>query len=176
MTGSEHGRKEAAARPLLVVDGAAGAFDEYVRELRAAGWTVQHRWELDDEMPDGLVCASTVTTPEQAAAVVLAAAAGAGVVAHVHGDVTLVADLLEDLEQLGPVAYRSAPPRRLEPKHRDVLRLLGEGLTLAEVAERLFVSRRTVARRVAEAKAILGTAHTVRAVEIAAALDPPESG
>ena len=162
-------------RPLLVVSGPLDAFHELVGELRAGGWDVVQDWAVAGGVTAaGIVCAGFVATREHATAAVLAAAAGAGVVAHMQCDVDVTAALVEDLEQLGPVTYHEAPARQLSDDQRTALRLLGEGLTLAEAAERLFVSRRTVARRIAEARAILGTSSTVRAVQLAEELEPPE--
>jgi len=72
------------------------------------------------------------------------------------------------LEALAPEAARPSPPE-VTPRERDVLRLLAEGLTNRQIAERLVVSEHTVHRHVTNILRKLGlpsrtaaAAHAVR--------------
>jgi DNA-binding CsgD family transcriptional regulator len=53
---------------------------------------------------------------------------------------------------------------RIDDAQRQVLRLLGSGLSVAEAAERLHLSPRTAERRLAEARAALGAATNAEAL------------
>ena len=70
----------------------------------------------------------------------------------------------------GPRASTRANPGRLTDRQLDVLALLAEGATNAEIAERLYVSRRTVDNHVAALLARLGVGSRHDAVAAAAAL------
>jgi DNA-binding NarL/FixJ family response regulator len=64
---------------------------------------------------------------------------------------------------------RASPPSRppeppLDEEQRQLLQLLSDGLSLAEAAASLHVSRRTAERRLAEARAALGATTTAEAV------------
>jgi DNA-binding CsgD family transcriptional regulator len=66
----------------------------------------------------------------------------------------------------GPTASEATNLRREE---REVLGLLAEGLTLDQAAQTLHYSRRTVARRIARARAALRVATTAEALVAAGA-------
>jgi DNA-binding CsgD family transcriptional regulator len=70
----------------------------------------------------------------------------------------------------GPRASTRANPGRLTDRQLDVLALLAEGATNAEIAERLYVSRRTVDNHVAALLARLGVGSRHDAVAAAEAL------
>jgi DNA-binding CsgD family transcriptional regulator/tetratricopeptide (TPR) repeat protein len=70
----------------------------------------------------------------------------------------------------GPRASTRANPGRLTDRQLDVLALLAEGATNAEIAERLYVSRRTVDNHVAALFARLGVGSRRDAVAAAVAL------
>ena len=61
-------------------------------------------------------------------------------------------------------------PANLTPRELEVLVLLGDGLTNAEIAERLFLSEKTVAHHVSAILRKLGVANRVQAVTEAARL------
>ena len=61
-------------------------------------------------------------------------------------------------------------PANLTPRELEVLALLGDGLTNAEIAERLFLSEKTVGHHVSAILRKLGVANRVQAVTEAARL------
>jgi DNA-binding CsgD family transcriptional regulator/tetratricopeptide (TPR) repeat protein len=67
----------------------------------------------------------------------------------------------------GPRSATKANPAGLTARQFDVLTLLGQGLTSAEIAERLYLSRRTVENHAAAVLARLGVSTRRRAVEVA---------
>jgi DNA-binding NarL/FixJ family response regulator len=67
----------------------------------------------------------------------------------------------------GPRSATKANPAGLTARQFDVLALLGQGLTSAEIAERLYLSRRTVENHAAAILARLGVSTRRRAVEVA---------
>jgi DNA-binding CsgD family transcriptional regulator len=72
--------------------------------------------------------------------------------------------------QRGPRATTAAHPAGLTAREADVLDLIGEDLTNAEIAERLFLSPRTVDHHVSSILAKLGVSTRAEAVEHAASL------
>jgi DNA-binding NarL/FixJ family response regulator len=77
----------------------------------------------------------------------------------------------------GPRASTRANPGRLTDRQLEVLALLAEGHTNAEIATRLYVSRRTVDNHVAAVLTRLGVGSRNDAVTVAAGLGllrPPE--
>ncbi|HEX8858337.1 MAG TPA: helix-turn-helix transcriptional regulator, partial [Actinomycetes bacterium] len=77
----------------------------------------------------------------------------------------------------GPRAATRANPGRLTDRQLDVLALLAEGRTNAEIAARLYVSRRTVDNHVAALLARLGVSSRRDAASAAAGLGlPPPAG
>jgi DNA-binding NarL/FixJ family response regulator len=70
----------------------------------------------------------------------------------------------------GPRATTRANPAGLTAREMEVLRLVAEGLRNAEIAERLFLSRRTVDHHVSAILRKLGAATRVEAVTEASRL------
>jgi len=64
----------------------------------------------------------------------------------------------------GPRAARRASPAGLTAREAEVLQLLAEGLSYAEVAERLFLSEKTVGHHVSAVLRKLGEPTRSRAV------------
>lgn len=67
----------------------------------------------------------------------------------------------------GPMRKRRASPLGLTPRQTDVLQLLAEGLTNAQIADRIFVSTRTVDHHVSAILTQLKAQSRVEAVDIA---------
>jgi DNA-binding NarL/FixJ family response regulator len=68
------------------------------------------------------------------------------------------------MQSLFDGASESGEPQTLDDAQRQLLRLLGCGLSVAEAAERLHLSARTAERRLAEARATLGATTNAEAV------------
>jgi DNA-binding CsgD family transcriptional regulator len=155
-------------RPLIVVEDAAALADE-LADVREAGFEAVSGWEVPPR--DRVVCSGEVSTPADAAAVLLAVVRGAGVVAMVRTDRSLVAQLCDDLRRFGPVEYRRGGGTRrdrLRGDERKLLELLAAGSKVGEAATALGLSRRTAVRRLAAARAKLGVTTTAEAVVVAA--------
>ncbi len=71
----------------------------------------------------------------------------------------------------GPNATTAANPAGLTERQMDVLRLLSDGLTNAEIADRLFISRKTAGHHVSAILAKLGVQTRTAAVQRAAQLE-----
>ncbi|MGI5351402.1 response regulator [Streptomyces sp. CA-250714] len=70
---------------------------------------------------------------------------------------------------------RTAPPEldRLTPREREVLALIGEGLTNRQIGERLFLAEKTVKNRISAILGKLGVGRRVQAAVIAERLREP---
>jgi DNA-binding CsgD family transcriptional regulator/tetratricopeptide (TPR) repeat protein len=80
-----------------------------------------------------------------------------------------VAFVRDDVEPSGPVS--DAAPLGLTPRELQVLRLVGQGYTNGEIAESLFISRKTAAAHVSNILGKLGVGRRVEAAAIAERLD-----
>ena len=92
---------------------------------------------------------------------------GAGLVAFVHCDRETTDRLLDDLRRLGRVEHITAvdlPAPTLTRQQRALIELLADGLTLAEAAWQLGLSRRTADRRLAAAREVLAVRTTAEAI------------
>ena len=155
--------------PLVVLEGPEAALGPVVEELRQEGWDVRRGFELAEPEWDvtrrRAVCAGAVREPADAAAALIAAARGAGLAVVLAAEPAVADRFLEDLRHLGPVRFGPAEAAPgLEPEQARLLGLLAEGLSLAEAATRLYVSRRTAERRLAAARRTLGVATTAEAL------------
>ncbi|AJC61089.1 MULTISPECIES: response regulator transcription factor [Streptomyces] len=80
----------------------------------------------------------------------------------------------------GPVRDQAddAPPSaldRLSPREREVLDLIGEGLTNRQIADRLFLAEKTIKNRVSAILAKLGVGRRVQAAMVAERLKEPRA-
>lgn len=156
------------SRYVLAADERAAA--RIADELRADGWQIHLRleppvagWRLDRGRH---VCVAEVADRQDVEAALLLAVRGAGIVAWAPR-ADHAAQLYDGLSRLGKVEIPDEEDRAtgdLEPDQLRMLELLADGATQVEVAERLGWSRRTVTRRLAEARRTLGAQTTAQAV------------
>lgn len=141
---------------------------ELSRALRALGETERPllRAEILLEMATALRDADPVAAIGEAEAAL--------VIFKRLGTVRYADRALALLRELG-VAHRAPPAEVLDPnalsrRERDVLELLGQGLTNAEIGQRLFISSRTAEHHVASILSKLGLRRRSEAAVYAAAL------
>jgi DNA-binding NarL/FixJ family response regulator len=122
-------------------------------------------WMLADEH---VVATGSVVDTDDVAWAVLAAVRGVRVVVHLPDDLRLTADLVDGLQRVGEVTMlgpRSDGPRpALDPLAVRVFDLLAQGHTIGDIARDVGYSRRTVERRMTEARRQLGVATNVEAL------------
>ena len=152
---------------MIVIEGPDDAFERAVAEASAAGWRVRDGFDGQPPGAGQVVRTGAVTSAEDAASALLAVLDGAGLIVHGCATREVLDRLLDDLRHVGPVEHR----RRLEPTppaldddQLTILRMLGDGRRLGDAAAALGWSRRTTDRRLAAARAVLGTERTVEAV------------
>jgi DNA-binding NarL/FixJ family response regulator len=163
------------ASPLIIMERDDQAFDVAARELEAERWSLRPNWRLPERPWDvtgtRVVCVGAISRVEDATAALLAAARGAGLLVVADAEPYVIARLFEDLRGLGPVEYRRAKPAdpfaSLGVEQRRLLEILSEGNSLDDAARALNYSRRTVGRRLAAARSLLGVRTTAEAVVIA---------
>lgn len=151
---------------LVVVEGDDGALAAARGQAVAAGLEVRESWE-PGSTPSRVACTGVVADLDQAAAAVFAAVKGASVIIDARASREVVDRLCDDLRRIGPTEHRlprSDQPVVLPAEHRELLLLIAEGRSLAEASRRLHISRRTVDRRLATARRVLGVATTTEAV------------
>ncbi|WP_055618902.1 response regulator transcription factor [Streptomyces sp. JHA19] len=75
-----------------------------------------------------------------------------------------------------PVETPSVPPELegLSPRERDVLALIGDGLTNREIGKKLYLSEKTVKNHISRLLAKLGVQRRVQAAVLASHLEHPE--
>lgn len=158
----------------LVVCNSACALSRTVASLRDGGWRPvdplpEEPWSLAGRRVLHLGAADT---RDGLHAALVAAARGAGVVVLAPPDERMLARLVDDLGRLGPVRLLDGDgdgdvvdvPLTLD--QRRLLDLLARGVSIAEAARLLNLSRRTAHRRLGEARAALGAASTAEAVAL----------
>jgi DNA-binding NarL/FixJ family response regulator len=64
----------------------------------------------------------------------------------------------------------------LSPRERDILALIGDGLTNREIGKKLYLSEKTVKNYISRLLAKLGVQRRVQAAVLSSHLGPPESG
>ncbi|MFF0203732.1 response regulator [Streptomyces sp. NPDC005017] len=64
----------------------------------------------------------------------------------------------------------------LSPRERDILALIGDGLTNREIGKRLYLSEKTVKNHISRLLAKLGVQRRVQAAVLASHLDHPDTG
>ena len=112
-----------------------------------------------------------------------AALRDAGAAAAAIGAHTLAAAAERELRELGVRTWRrgatapagGTPVDRLTEREREVALLVATGLSNPEIADRLFVSRKTVERHVSNVLARLGAANRTELAGMIRAADPPRS-
>ncbi|MFF7356410.1 response regulator [Streptomyces filipinensis] len=77
-----------------------------------------------------------------------------------------------------PAEVPSLPPELagLSPRERDILALIGDGLTNREIGKKLYLSEKTVKNHISRLLAKLGVQRRVQAAVLASHLDQHESG
>ncbi|GGU92383.1 DNA-binding response regulator [Streptomyces filipinensis] len=77
-----------------------------------------------------------------------------------------------------PADAPSLPPElaSLSPRERDILALIGDGLTNREIGQRLYLSEKTVKNHISRMLAKLGVQRRVQAAVLASHLEPRASG
>jgi DNA-binding CsgD family transcriptional regulator len=153
---------------VLALDEAAGR--QAVDEARAGGWAVHAGfhppsggWSIEGRR---IVCHGEGRTREDADAALLAGVRGAGLVVVADPGWALLPALFDDLRRLGPVEVRAGSPGQppLTAEQHAMLALVAAGASLPQVARELHWSLRTVNRRLAEARAVLGARTTAQAL------------
>jgi DNA-binding CsgD family transcriptional regulator len=143
-----------------------GAVADALAAMEEAGASIVRGWQLPDEPWDlarrHIACAGRITTRTDLEDALLAAARGASLVVEGPVPAELSAPLVEDLRRLGVVEHRCSDG--LDVEQRRILTLLGEGFSVREAADQLFISRRTADRRLAAARAELGVGTNNEAV------------
>jgi hypothetical protein len=108
----------------------------------------------------GVTVVADVADPSTASAVLRAVVRGADALVHVD-----VPDAPAFLDALGRIAdVRVLTPPAIDADQRRLLALLADGLTASEAARRAGMSLRTAHRRLAAARAALGTGCNAEAI------------
>jgi DNA-binding NarL/FixJ family response regulator len=167
-------------RPLILTSDDQ-TFEAAVEEIASIGWTLrrvwrlpEHEWSVSDAR---VVCCGPVATFDDVSDALLAAVRGAGIIARIELDAEPSRRLRDELRSLGPVEERArqhGDVTELTPEQVALCRLLGQGLSLADAATQLHLSRRTAFRRLASVREALNVESTREAVLIACSA--PEGG
>ncbi|MET7900802.1 response regulator transcription factor [Streptomyces sp. NPDC005336] len=76
----------------------------------------------------------------------------------------------------GPQPSGPVELERLSPREREILQLIGEGLTNRQIAERLFLAEKTVKNRISSILSKLGVGRRIQAAVIAERIRERETG
>ncbi|MCD9594832.1 response regulator transcription factor [Streptomyces sp. 8ZJF_21] len=76
----------------------------------------------------------------------------------------------------GPAPSGPVELENLSPREREILQLIGDGLTNRQIAERLFLAEKTVKNRISSILAKLGVGRRIQAAVIAERLKERETG
>ncbi|MGW1373139.1 response regulator [Streptomyces sp. NPDC002446] len=88
---------------------------------------------------------------------------------------TRVMERLRDPGREQPAEAETSELGRLSPREREVLDLIGDGLTNRQIADRLFLSEKTVKNRVSAILSKLGVGRRVQAAMVAERLKGPRA-
>jgi DNA-binding NarL/FixJ family response regulator len=139
------------------------AFEAEVSAARARH-TLQDGFAPPDRARRALICVGRLSGEDDERAALVAAAYGARLIALVDPE-EISPGFLEDLGRLGWVEWREQTAcSLLGAEERSLLEHLAAGLSLAEAARRLHLSRRTADRRLQAARQALGAASTAEAL------------
>jgi DNA-binding CsgD family transcriptional regulator len=151
-------------------------FETAIDEVASTGWDVRRSWRLSERewnVSDGrVVCCASIMTFDDVSDALLAAVRGAGLVARVNLTSEPGQRMREELRTLGPIDERErqhGDVTELSPEQIELCRLLGSGLSLADSAAFLHLSRRTAFRRLADVRTALNVSTTREAVLLACA-------
>ncbi|MGW3957348.1 response regulator [Streptomyces sp. NPDC004752] len=150
--------------------------------------------ELRDRMPDVACLMLTSFDDEDALLDAIMAGASGYVLKQIKGSdlVSAVRTVASGQSMLDPAttarlmrSLRSDPAEdaavpselaSLSPRERDILALIGDGLTNREIGKRLYLSEKTVKNHISRLLAKLGVQRRVQAAVLASQLDQPEPG
>jgi hypothetical protein len=168
-------------RPLILASDDQ-TFETTIDEVASVGWDIRRDWRLpqrDWSVSDSrVVCCGRVATFDDVSAALLAAVRGAGVIARIEAGAEPTQRLREELRSLGPVDERArqhGDVTELSLEQVELCRLLSRGLSLADAAAHLHLSRRTAFRRLADVRTALNVETTREAVLIACGTPPGAS-
>ncbi|MEJ7772041.1 MAG: hypothetical protein WKF51_09080 [Geodermatophilaceae bacterium] len=168
-------------RPPALVCGEPADLTAAAASLAESGWVSRAGFSLPEEPWDltrrRWVCEGTVDDNTDAEAATWALVRGCAVVVAVGGGAP--PDFVADLARAGQVltwAPAHSDVAGLGTVESDLLRLLGDGLSLQQAAGQLYLSGRTAQRRLNSARAALGVRTTREAVLAWTRLTRPPHG
>ncbi|MEU1473945.1 response regulator transcription factor [Streptomyces sp. NPDC005760] len=150
--------------------------------------------ELRDQMPELAVLMLTSFDDEDALLDAIMAGASGYVLKQIKGSdlVSAVRTVASGQSMLDPAttarlmrSLRAEPTQApelapelasLSPREREILALIGDGLTNREIGKRLYLSEKTVKNHISRLLAKLGVHRRVQAAVLASHLEQPESG
>ncbi|MEU9895226.1 response regulator [Streptomyces phaeochromogenes] len=150
--------------------------------------------ELRSQMPELAVLMLTSFDDEEALLDAIMAGASGYVLKQIKGSdlVSAVRTVASGQSMLDPAttarlmaslrADPAGPPAvapelaSLSPRERDILALIGDGLTNREIGKKLYLSEKTVKNHISRLLAKLGVQRRVQAAVLASHLEQPESG